>query len=279
MKKIGIIGMGYVGKAFYELIKDHYEVVSYDPKLNKEFPSEQLKECSIVAICVPTPSKENGDCDTSIVQEMTQRVPNEYLLIKSTVTPTTTERLARLTNKHIAFSPEYISESTYQNPYYSSMSDMPYVVVGGDKESRIRVINILEPIYGPMTQYYQCTSTEAELIKYMANAYSALKVTFVNEMYDIANVFGADWHTIREGWLLDRRVERMSTSVFAEKRGYSGKCLPKDTMALINAAKNHGVFTHLLQGMHTSNSAVAYDRLEEHVPLKAINYISSMSTN
>lgn len=82
-----------------------------------------------------------------------------------------------------------------------------------------------------------CTSLEAELIKYMENSFLATKVTFVNEYYDIVTRYGADWHRVREGWLLDGRIGRPHTTVFRDRRGYSGKCLPKDIQAITRAAE------------------------------------------
>jgi len=78
---------------------------------------------------------------------------------------------------------------------------------------------------------------EAELIKYMENSFLATKVTFVNEYYDIVTRYGADWHRVREGWLLDGRIGRPHTTVFRDRRGYSGKCLPKDVQAITRAAE------------------------------------------
>ena len=90
-------------------------------------------------------------------------------------------------------------------------------------------------------------------MKYMENSYLALKVTFVNEFYEICRTFGADWHAVREGWLLDPRVERSHTAVFINQRGFGGRCLPKDVNAIAAAAVAAGYTPGLLQEVLASN--------------------------
>jgi UDPglucose 6-dehydrogenase len=70
-------------------------------------------------------------------------------------------------------------------------------------------------VLGPTKTYFQCSAIEAEIIKYMENSYLATKVSFVNEFRRICETFGADWHAVREGWLLDPRVEPTHTAAFA----------------------------------------------------------------
>lgn len=87
----------------------------------------------------------------------------------------------------------------------------------------------------------------------MENAYLATKVTFVNEFRKICEAFGADWHTVREGWLLDPRIEPTHTAAFATAPGFAGKCLPKDLSAIIQAATRSGYDPGLLNEVLRSN--------------------------
>jgi UDPglucose 6-dehydrogenase len=87
----------------------------------------------------------------------------------------------------------------------------------------------------------------------MENAYLAAKVSFVNEFRRICETFGADWHTVREGWLLDPRVEPAHTAAFARAPGFGGKCLPKDLCAIIHAATSTGYDPALLREVLRSN--------------------------
>jgi nucleotide sugar dehydrogenase len=236
--KIAIIGQGYVGKAFKEFISAHFDYVTYDPLYNQDYPAEEINECDFAVICVPTPMNEDGSCDVSIVEEAIGKLKNKRVLIKSTVAPGTTDRLARLYGKSICFSPEYIGESTYLNSFYPTMKRTPFLIVGGEMQESAYYFSVFEHILGPEATYHACTSLEAELIKYMENSFLAAKVLFVNEFYDIVTKYNADWHRVREGWLLDQRIGRSSTTVFRDKRGFSGKCLPKDTRAIVYAAEH-----------------------------------------
>ncbi len=232
--KITIVGYGRVGKAVEELLGDHYVLAtdSYEGDLG--------------IVCVPTPSKEDGSCDTSIVEEVVGKLRTKLILIKSTVEPGTTDKLIEKTGKRIVFSPEYIGESKYYNPYFNErMLDCPYVVLGGSNRDCNVILDVLVPVMGPTKTYYKTTSLNAEIIKYMENAFFATKVAFVNEMYEICKSLGADWHSVREGWLLDPRVNKMHTAVI--KKGYSGKCFPKDIKALIKVAESKGYKSELLK--------------------------------
>ncbi|HSX02566.1 MAG TPA: hypothetical protein VLI05_04630 [Candidatus Saccharimonadia bacterium] len=253
MKKIAIIGQGYVGKAFKDFLRQHYDLTTYDPAHNAEYPEAAIRECELAVICVPTPIGLDGSCDTSIVERALKRLDNPRILIKSTVPPTTTERLRVQTGKKICFSPEYIGESTYFNPIHQSIAETPFVIVGGPDDEVGYYFDIFEPVMGPHATYYSCSASEAELIKYMANSYLAAKVTFANEFYEITKTFGLNWHRVREGWLLDERVGRAFSSVFANKRGFGGKCLPKDVSGIVSAAVGRGYFADFLSEVLKSN--------------------------
>jgi len=271
--KIGIIGYGHVGKAAVDMFKDDYDILVYDPQYNEErnfenvsFVSDigDIKNCVMGVICAPTPANENGECDISIVENSVAQLNVPVILIKSTIAPGTTEKLKEKTGKRIVFSPEYIGESKYWNPYFNDdMKAVPFVILGGDKKDTQYIHDILLPFLGPTKTYFQTSSINAEIIKYMENTYFATKVTFVNEMYEICNSFGADWTQVREGWLLDPRVERMHTAVFPDNRGFAGKCYPKDLSALIHASKKVGYSPEFLEGVKKSNERFRLQKMDE----------------
>jgi nucleotide sugar dehydrogenase len=262
-KKILVVGYGYVGKAMVDMLREHYDVLVYDPTYsgannfeNVSFMSEiaDAKDCVLGVICVPTPQKDDNSCDTSLVKKAVKEINAPVILLKSTVSPGTTERLKKETGKRIVFSPEYVGESKYYNPYFNNdMKAVPFLILGGAEEDGNYILDLFLPILGPTKQYFKTAALNAEVTKYMENTFFATKITFVNEMYEICKAFGADWYDVREGWLLDPRVERMHTAVFPEKRGFSGKCLPKDTSALVEASKKAGYLPKFLEQMIESN--------------------------
>jgi UDP-glucose 6-dehydrogenase len=94
----------------------------------------------------------------------------------------------------------------------------------------------------------------------MENAYFATKVAFVNEFYEISRLLKVDWHAVREGWLLDPRVERDHSAVFPTSRGFSGRCLPKDLSAILRVASDAGWQPLLLAAVEQSNRWVQESR-------------------
>jgi len=260
--KIGIIGYGYVGKAVYELLKTHYEILIYD--INPDFTQkatyvnkEEINNCEMAIVCVPTPDKDKR-CDTSILEETVAWLDVPLILVKSTVAPTTIYSLKKKTGKHIVFSPEYIGEGKYFLPPWKYMhpTDMrqhPFQIFGGDRGDTNKCVDIFSPVLGPDCKFLQTDSTTAELTKYMVNTWGAMKVTFVNEWFEIAKAFGADYRELRELFLMDNRVERIHTAVFPEKRGFDGKCFPKDLNAIITAAEDKNYSPELLKEVRKSN--------------------------
>ncbi len=252
--KIGIIGMGHVGRAMREIFGPYAELVEYDVNMEGDYPERELAECDFAVICVGTPMGDDYACDVRHVEEAVAQLPVARVLIKSTVAPGTTDRLAKQTGKRICFSPEYFGESTYFSSFVAAgPAGAPFVVIGGAPEDRQWMVDALCPILGPEKTYFQCTALEAEVIKYMENSYLATKVTFVNEFYEICQAFGADWHTVREGWLLDPRVERSHSLVFRENRGFGGRCLPKDVNAIVEAAASAGYEAPFLRAVLETN--------------------------
>lgn len=251
---VAIIGMGHVGRMMHDLLAPYANVVTYDIRDDEDYPTAKLAQCSVGIICVGTPSRPDGSCDTASVREAVTRLPVHDVLLKSTVPPGTTDELVRDTGKDICFSPEYFGETTFYNPFWcNGPASIPFVVVGGEPEVRQRFIDFMLPALGPNKTYFQCSAVEAELIKYMENAYIAAKVSFVNEFRNICTAMSADWHTVREGWLLDSRVSPFHTAAFRDAPGFGGKCLPKDLRAIIAAATEAGYSPALLSEVLSSN--------------------------
>jgi UDPglucose 6-dehydrogenase len=255
--KIGIIGFGYVGKAMYELLKNHYEILIYDPAKEDSNTKEEINKCDLGIVCVPTPDSHDR-CDTSIVKETIDWLETPLILIKSTVEPTTTSKLIQETGKHIVFSPEYIGEGKYFQPFwkYPHPTEIKYhsfQIFGGDKKDCSQLVDIFKKVMGADVVYSQTDSTTAECVKYMVNTWGAMKVTFANEWFEIAKGFGVDYNELRDLFLLDGRTEKIHTLVFPDKRGFDGKCFPKDLNAIIFASRTTGYDPRLLEEVNNSN--------------------------
>ena len=285
--KIAIIGYGYVGKAMHKIFPDAYIYdIAFEEKL-KEMPDDApthpyktlvLKNglmiankesinanCDLAIICVPTPMQESENefkkVDLSIIEEVVGWLETPLILIKSTIPPSTTDRLIKETGKNICFSPEYVGEGKYQiTPWkYMSPTDPTtheFQIIGGEKETREKIANCFVSRLGPEKTYYLIDSIEAEIIKYMENSWGAMKVIFANEFYHLCQKFGASYIRVREGWALDNRVERMHTSVFVDNEGFAGKCYPKDLNGIVVAADEVGVDMSLIKSILRKNKDI-----------------------
>ena len=251
--KVAIVGYGFVGKQVHGLFKKH-DVVIYDPAIGHD-DKDAVNGCDLAIVCVPTQSGEDGQCDTSIVEEVVSWIACP-ILIKSAVIPGTTDRLAEKYKKPIAVSPEYAGESSYDNSYeyfHKEMVHTPWIVLGGPDEVVEKIYNTLLPIVGPEKKWYFLTAKEAETVKYFENTFFAFKVSIVNEFYDICQALDVDWKKVREAWLADPRINPMHTAVFVDSRGYGGKCFPKDTRALLAKCNEIGFEPPLLTTMVKGN--------------------------
>jgi nucleotide sugar dehydrogenase len=261
--KIAIIGSrGRVGRGMVEFFENHYEVIEYDSAnfLNSTIlvgdRRNRVNECSLVVVCVPTPMNEDGSCDISIVEEVLSWVKPKLIWIRSTIKPGTTEYLKKKYNKKIVFSPEYMGESTYYTEFkfHEKEKESPFFVLGGDSDDTESVLDFIIPIAGPTKTYMQIPALEAEIAKYMENIYFAMKVTFANEMYETCQYLNANYWTVREAWGLDPRVDKMHTAVFANKRGFGGKCYPKDLSGFIKSCEEKGYNPEFLKEIQKSNN-------------------------
>lgn len=254
-KKVGICGWGYVGKAFERYFKDNFEVMWYDPFIEGGATKEEINSCDLVIVCVPTNMREDGSCDTSIVEDVMSWLKAPLILIKSAVKPKTTDSFNR---DEICVSPEYVGEGKYfvpewKYPHPTNIKSHDFLVIGGKEPARSKIVDFFLKVSGPTLRVVKMTALEAEIVKYTENAWGATKVTFANEIYEICKAFGADYQTVREGWVADSRVERMHTMVIEDKRGYKSKCFDKDIPALIHCATEQGYNPKLLKQVVISN--------------------------
>lgn len=267
-KTIGVVGPGYVGQGIIRLFKDQVQAV-YSPSGNsvpQEFKDkglntkEAINACDLIVVSVPTPMGDDGTCDLQHVHGTLDWLKEDALvLIKSTIVPGTTEELQKKYPKmKIAFSPEYMGEGNYFTPFwkYPDPVEMKYhsfQIFGGIREATNAIVNIFQRVMGPHVFYAQTDSRTAEFVKYFENLWGAMKVTFANEMFEAAQAHGVDYIEARELWALDSRVEKMHTAVFPDKRGFSGKCFPKDVRAFIEATVQKGYNPKLLKQVWNTN--------------------------
>ena len=215
------------------------DTVIYDPYV-KEYANNKdlINKCDAVFIGVPTPMADDRTCNTSIVEEVVSWIEAPLIIIRSTVAPGTTDRLREKYKKAIVFQPEYLGETVAH--IFGNMAEREFAVLGGTPEERGLAAELYLNYYNSYVKFYFCDAMTAEVCKYMENAFYAVKVTFCNEFYDIAKAHGVDYNVLREMWLADTRISRDHTFVYADNRGFSGKCLPKDCNAIVKSSEARG---------------------------------------
>ncbi len=249
--RVAVIGHGAVGQAMTTLFPG---AVIYDPALGFA-DREAVNACRFAFICVPTPARPDGSCDTSTVDETMAWLTCEIAILRSTVPPGTTDALAARFARQVVFQPEYGPGETPDHPF-RDVRAISWVILGGQPAATRAVCELYQQVLNSSLALHQTDAVTAELTKYMENAFLAVKVAFCNEFYDIAGRLGVDYHTLRELWLQDPRIGRSHTWVQPDDRGFGGKCLPKDMSALVHTAHALGYQPLLLEGAIASNEAV-----------------------
>ena len=243
-----IVGMGYVGKHIAKLFMS-LDPVLYDKKYGESYPKDVF---DVAIVAVPTPMNIDGSCDISMVEDVIKNIKADLFIIKSTVPPSTTNRLIEKHKKNIVFSPEYVGSSSVE-PALDDAKSQPFVIFGGRPECTQKAVDLWTKVRNANLKTMQCSAVEAECIKYTENLFIANKVVFLNEIYEACKHFKVDYNIVREGFLLDPRMSRYFTFVYKSDRGYGGHCLIKDMEAFIKSCEKVGYNPEFLKDIKKNN--------------------------
>ncbi len=222
--------------------------------------AEGIAEAEAVFIAVGTPARRgDGHADLTYVFAAVEQVVltldhPAIIVTKSTVPVGTGRKIAELAHRlrpelavEVASNPEFLREG-------SAITDFmrpDRVVVGTDSERAREVLRQLyRPLYLIEAPIVFTGLETAELIKYAANGYLAMKITFINEMADLCEKVGADVHDVARGIGLDGRIGR---KFLHAGPGFGGSCFPKDTLALMRIAEEAGAPSRLIQSVVSVN--------------------------
>lgn len=239
--KIAVVGVGMVGGALARYFKGiGREPLLYDP-YKKMGSKDDTNKADIIFISVPTPfKKKEGGFDLSYVKETCDFLDNgKVVVIKSTIVPGTTEKLqTEYPHLKFLFNPEFLSEATADYDFLNPDRQL----VGFTKESKEFAQDIMDLL--PRSPHEKLMpATEAEIVKYFNNTFNAIKVIFGNQMYDLCEALGIDYDNVADSAAASKfiRTKDHLDVHHGGYRGYGGKCLPKDTRALIQLADSLGV--------------------------------------
>lgn len=229
---IGFIGQGFVGKNYAnDFEKRGYNIVRYALEEPYRDNKDKIKDCDIVFIAVPTPTRKNG-FDLSIVENALGLIgKGKIAVIKSTILPGMTRMLQKKFPRIIIlFSPEFLNVSTAAhdaaNPF-SNIVGLPSKTAK-HKDAAEAVHSVLP--HAPFKHI--STSEEAELYKYAHNVSGFMQVLTYNMMYDVARHYGADWNAILPALEADPMISNWYIRpIHKSGRGAGGACFIKDFAA------------------------------------------------
>jgi UDPglucose 6-dehydrogenase len=286
MSRIAVIGTGYVGLTTgacfahlgHEVICADIDVDKVDRLNRGEIPilepgldrvveegrasgrltfvlgaAKAAAQCEFVYLCVPTPQGADGSADLSYIEAAAREIgpvlPADAVVInKSTVPVGSTKVVERALGRpdvSVVSNPEFLREGAAVDDFLHP----DRVVIGADNQSAaVRVASLYVGVPAPLMV---TDPASAETIKYACNAFLATKLSFVNAVAAICEAVGADVNDVILGMGYDKRIGH---EFLRPGPGWGGSCFPKDTLALIAIAEEHGYDFHLLRGVVAVNN-------------------------
>ena len=248
--------------------------LSFSNNINKN-----IKEADVVFVAVGTPARRgDGHADLSYVYEAAEQIAKNlsgYTLVvtKSTVPVGTGDEVKNIikqtnpeANFDIVSNPEFLREG---NAIEDFMRPDRVIVGYETKKAKAIIATIYKPLYLIETPIIFTDLKTAELIKYSANAFLAVKISYINQMADLCEKVGADIRDVARGIGLDKRI---GSKFLHPGPGYGGSCFPKDTLALIETSKRNKTNISIVETVVKYNQQRKYDMAEKIITLLKSDY-------
>jgi UDPglucose 6-dehydrogenase len=224
--------------------------------------AEGIADAAAIFIAVGTPSRRgDGHADLSFVHAVAAEI-GEHLatpavvVTKSTVpvgTGDEVERILRQSGTSIRFAVASNPEFLREGAAIGDFKRPDRIVIGTDDEWARGVMNeVYRPLFLNRAPILFTSRRSAELIKYAANAFLATKITFINEIADLCEKTGGDVQDVARGVGLDNRI---GPKFLHAGPGYGGSCFPKDTLALLKTAEDHGAPLRIVEAVAKVNDS------------------------
>ncbi len=227
---------------------------------------EAVERALVIFIAVPTPPQPDGSTDLSYVDEVSRTIGAcldgyKVVVTKSTVPVRTTERVKRTieaamveggNDQHrcsVVANPEFLREGSAVEDFLRP----DRIVLGAEDDEAIAILkDLYSPLYLIEVPFVITNIATAELIKYASNAFLAAKISFINEISNLAERVGADVHHVARAMGLDGRI---SSKFLHPGPGYGGSCFPKDTLSLVSFSREFGVEQRVVSAAIAANDA------------------------
>ena len=248
--------------------------LSFSNNINKN-----IKEADVVFVAVGTPARRgDGHADLSYVYEAAEQIAKNlsgYTLVvtKSTVPVGTGDEVKNIikqtnpeANFDIVSNPEFLREG---NAIEDFMRPDRVIVGCETKKAKAIISTIYKPLYLIETPIIFTDLKTAELIKYSANAFLAVKISYINQMADLCEKVGADIRDVARGIGLDKRI---GSKFLHPGPGYGGSCFPKDTLALVETSKLNNTNISIVETVVKYNQQRKYDMAEKIITILKSDY-------
>ncbi|MDA9705180.1 hypothetical protein N9V57_04020 [SAR86 cluster bacterium] len=278
LKKIAIVGHGFVGKATEFGFSKNSKLFIVDPKVNTSISDIKDFSPDFIFVCVPTPMNKSGSQDFSIVQDVFKQIKSSKVgscvILKSTVTP---ENIVKAKNiiPNFIYNPEFLRESNAREDFINSKM----IIIAGEEGNQQLVKNLYLENSLCETKNFIFTDIEtASLIKYTVNSFLALKVLFFNQVKDIfeTNNSQESWENFIKYLSYDDRIGNSHMQVPGPdgKKGFGGACFTKDTAALLDFSSKVGKEISLLKKAIQINNEIRsnYKNLDQREKDQNVNY-------
>lgn len=224
---IGIVGYGMVGKAVANGF-NRTSILLSDPQYN-DLTIEYMcsKDPEVIFVCVPTPTDDtNYSLLLGVINDIKKCDYKGIIVVKSTILPSYIAEL------DVVYNPEFLSRATANNDFINP----PFVLLGGRPALTKQVAEVYRKYSQVKLEKIIYTDIKtAALAKYTMNSFYATKVTFMNQMYEVAKQEGVNWNSVvgilkEQPWMGTHHFQVPGPD---GSRGFGGPCLPKDTEALV----------------------------------------------
>ena len=276
MKKIAIIGYGFVGKAVDFGFSKNINKLIIDPKVRTDTTSI-TNDVDFIFIAVPTPMNSDGTQNTDILMKVLNElelINSKFVkIIKSTVLPSKLKEVEK-SYSNVVYNPEFLKENSAEQDFINSEG----VVLGGEQE----VVEKVKELYKECSQvkklnFYETNLISASFAKYAINSFLALKVAYFNQLFDLVeqeNVIS--WDELTHIISHDSRIGSSHLQVPGpdNKRGFGGACFPKDTAALIRYANEINKDFSILETAvkYNNNVRKSYKKRDSREREQGVNY-------
>ncbi len=272
--RLGVVGAGFVGGALIRGFSGYNPITVYDKGQGQGSLEEVVDNSDVIFVSVPTPMRQDGSCDTRILDEVLGEIEAELafldrihfpeVVIRSTVPPTWfKDAYCKYPNFHsLLFMPEFLTERTADLDFINA----PRFIIGACSPAEDRTYERTRDVFQarfPRVRIPVMTWEEASLVKLGTNVFFTVKVSFFNELYRLSKTFdNVDPTDVINELINDGRIGKSHFQVPGPDGdfGWGGSCFPKDNMSYQDISFKQGVEPLMAEAAREVNDEVRTDR-------------------